>query len=208
MTAPVHGGPDRPASAPARLPRRVPRSVLLYICVGNPGLQCILGVAAFTSLMVLISFTQDPWDSDPAKFHLAVMLLLGLCVRWSLVSWHRIELLRTGNVTTAKILREENLGGGKRVLTYEFTNAAGERRLFVHTSNYPQLVMDDAEEPIVYDPGGVLGVQLVDDLPGSPRIGPDGKIAAKSLAALAVVLLLPTLLVALHLAMLVRLVRG
>lgn len=211
MTEGATGDPYRPVPSLGPPPRRVPRSVALYVIIGNIGLQCLSIVGSVTSIALYVSLSQGTAEWEFVLADLIPLLLLGLFALSPPTERRSLELLRTGVVAAAKIVKQEKIAEGRRwrwVLTFEFENEAGERRQFVYTSSHPGPVMDDAEEQVLHDPRGASGVQLVDDLPGAPRVGPDGQIAAKSIASLAVVLLAPVLVVVTHLAILIRLITG
>jgi len=56
---------------------------------------------------------------------------------------------------------------------------------------YPERLEDQQQEALVYDPRNPRHAVLLDDLPGSPTIGPDGVIGPASRVAVAVGLLMP-----------------
>jgi len=58
-------------------------------------------------------------------------------------------------------------------------------------TEHPERLEDQQQEALVYDPRNPRHAVLLDDLPGSPTIGPDGAIAPASRGAVTVRLLLP-----------------
>jgi hypothetical protein len=84
-------------------------------------------------------------------------------------------------------------------MTFEFAaEGAGRYRVEARTHR-PELLEDDAEEPLLYDPRDPSYATLLDHLPGTPRIRPDGEIAFRHSAAGILALALPPLTILVNL---------
>ena len=61
-------------------------------------------------------------------------------------------------------------------LTFEFTTEDGARARVVERTHAAQLLEDDAEEPLLYDPRWPERAALLGHLPGAPRVDSRGRL--------------------------------
>lgn len=106
--------------------------------------------------------------------------------------------LAQGTLLATKALARARQGPASYELTFKFLTNKGEEVTASVVTERPATLRDDALEPLLYDPEDPSRFALLDALPGTPRIGADGRFhvnrrrAVKHLAYA----LLPVLLVA------------
>ena len=83
-------------------------------------------------------------------------------------------------------------------LTFEFTTPDGRTHKAIGKTHKPELLEDEAEEPLLFDPIRPSYAVMLDALPGSPRIDESGNVKAGSAAAALLWLALPTVTVLGH----------
>lgn len=114
----------------------------------------------------------------------------------------RNYLLREGLLTTGKLVAIEptNMTVNKRrvmELTFEFTDRSGRKcEAKAHSTDTSRLE-DEPEEPLLYDPNDPTKAYLLDEAPARPKLGPDGQLEGRPVAA-ALALILPGLVIAGH----------
>lgn len=113
------------------------------------------------------------------------------------------RLLAIGRQTSGKL--KSKVSTGTRVnnrsvfkLTFEFTASDGTVHEAVAKSHKPELLEDEAEEPLLYDPFRPAYAVMLDALPGSPRTDADGNIRAGSPGAVLLCLAIPAVTVLGH----------
>lgn len=83
-------------------------------------------------------------------------------------------------------------------MTFEFTDEMGRHHETVVKTHQTEQLEDDALEPLLYDPVRPSNATLLDHLPGSPQIEPNGEIRTSHPARSYLVLILPALTVLGH----------
>jgi hypothetical protein len=96
----------------------------------------------------------------------------------------QVQLLRSGRPARGRILdvRATNVTINDQPvmeLTFEFTTEDGARVRAVDRTLRPQVVEDDEEEELLYDPQRPHRATLLDHLPGSPRVDAKGRLHAR-----------------------------
>ncbi len=109
-----------------------------------------------------------------------------------------VRLLRIGEPATGRLLARTPTNttiNGRRVwaLRFGFTARDGRAYETLAKSHHPRRLMDEADEPLVYDPHDPSSAAMMDALPGKPRIGADGQLREGRPAGRVVIL--PTLAV-------------
>ncbi len=138
---------------------------------------------------------------------LAVLLalpLIGLhCARIGFHrGWKALYLLREGVLGTARLTSKEatNVTINDRVvmkLTFTYLDESGLEHEVVTRTHRPEDLEDDEEEAVVYDPGDPARAITLDNLPGSVRIGEDGRFTVASPRRAYMSLIMPSIAVAL-----------
>lgn len=196
-------GPYR--TPPPRLeppPRHVP--VLLRV-----RLLCGDDLALFGWLFLAFSLPGPYFiwpERDLSLFSLVFVVLfpllgLVLALRGIPRGLRRINLLRSGRPALGRLVdrRETNLTINDEpviALTFEFTTEDGATARVVERTHRPQLLEDDAEEPLLYDAGWPERAALLGHLPGTPRVDSHGRLHVKLGARTVLPLLLPLVVIA------------
>jgi hypothetical protein len=112
----------------------------------------------------------------------------------------RIGLLRSGRPALGRLVdrRETNVTINDEpviALTFEFTTEDGATTRVVERTHRPQLLVDDAEEPLLYDARWPERAALLDHLPGAPRVDSGGRLHVKLGPRTFLPLLLPLVVV-------------
>ncbi len=138
----------------------------------------------------------------PLVFFIFCPWILSIAV-FAVMRWRRgvldARLLVHGRLAWGKLVRREETNvrvNRRRVikLTFDFADESGHHHRVVARLHTPELLEDEREEPLVYDPARPARARLLDALPGRPRIGADGRVAqAASLPAAGSLLILPVL---------------
>lgn len=102
------------------------------------------------------------------------------------------RLLREGELAKGKLVRQRHTGAEvneKPVIeyTFSFRTRRGEERTASVSTSEPRAVLDDAEEPLFYDPLDPAHAVLLGALPGDPRIDDAGNFTAPDTARLRLV---------------------
>jgi len=113
------------------------------------------------------------------------------------------RLLAIGRQTTGKLKSKARTGtkiNNRSVfkLTFEFAAGDGTIHEAVAKSHKPELLEDEAEEPLLYDPLRPAYAVMLDALPGSPRIDANGDIRAGSAGAALLCLAVPAVTILGH----------
>jgi hypothetical protein len=80
-------------------------------------------------------------------------------------------------------------------LTFEFHDQRGQAHRVVAKTHRPQKLLDEREEPLLYDPVNPKRAVLMDSLPGNPRLSEDGTIGSGSPLPLYAYLALPAIVI-------------
>jgi hypothetical protein len=109
-----------------------------------------------------------------------------------------VRLLRTGELGWGQLVAKEetNVEINEQTvyrLTFQFEDARGNIREAVTKTHRPHELEDDAEEPLLYDPALPKAAVLLDNLPGRPEFGSDGRPRLRSVGRLLLVLIAPTI---------------
>jgi hypothetical protein len=93
----------------------------------------------------------------------------------------RARLLRVGRPAFGRLVDKQptNVKINNRPvmkLVFEFKDEKGATHRAEARSHVPEKLEDDADEPLVYDPANPSQAQLLDELPGTVRIGAGGRI--------------------------------
>ena len=136
----------------------------------------------------------------PPEAALIILLFLGVGVPF--VAWGGVQglrayrVLRLGRVAFGRLVGQEatrvwvNKQPVVRYL-FEFEASTGDRYIARAQTHAPQDIMDEAEEPILYDPSDPQRAHLLDDLPGRVDVSQGRFVYSRARALLA--LLAPTL---------------
>lgn len=121
--------------------------------------------------------------------------LIGLILAMSgIVSGLRnARLLREGEPAKGKLVGQRATGvrvNHKPVIeyTFSFRTRSGEERTTSVKTSHGRAILDDAEEPLFYDPHNPGRALLLGALPGDPRVDDDGNFTAPSSARLRLVI--------------------
>jgi hypothetical protein len=113
-----------------------------------------------------------------------------------------IQLLEHGQLAHGKLVAKEPTN--TRInhqtvyeLTFEFEDDARRVRRAKARSHRPQILEDEAQEPLLYDPNSDHAVML-DGLPGGPHVDSGGDLVSRNAALAPAVLLLPAITVVVH----------
>ena len=82
-------------------------------------------------------------------------------------------------------------------LTFAYVDESGLEHEVATRTYRPEDLEDDEEEAVVYDPGDPERAITLDNLPGSVRIGEDGRFAVESPGRAYLSLVMPSITVAL-----------
>ena len=83
-------------------------------------------------------------------------------------------------------------------LTFEFVAEDGYTYQAVAKSNKPEILEDEAQEPLLYDPAEPRNAVMLDSLPGLPRVDERGHIQTASHGKALLVMILPALTIIGH----------
>lgn len=103
---------------------------------------------------------------------------------------HRNRMLRDGLLATGKLQRKEptNVRINRQTvykLTFAFTARDGRRGEAVAKTHQPARLMDEAEEPLLYDPADPTTAFVLDEVPSRPQFEANGDLRGRPAAALA-----------------------
>jgi len=104
-----------------------------------------------------------------------------------------VGVLKSKEKTNTKI-------NGRRVyrLKFQFTGEDGMEHTATASTHTPERLQDDAEEALLYDPRRPSYAVMLDGLPASAAIGPDGHLQAPGIVRGALVLAIPVLVILGH----------
>ena len=149
---------------------------------------------------------QAPWPAllVPLLFPLIGLTFMAIGLKKGL---HGIRLLRRGVTGTGRLVSKKATNtqiNHQTVyeLTFEFTTAWGQKAKATARTHETGRLEDEAEEPLVYDPGDPSGAVMLDDLPGRPRLDDLGVTRSRDAAWLHY-LIVPGISVTGHLAWLI-----
>ncbi len=135
-----------------------------------------------------------------ATLLVAIFPLLGLAFLYSGVraGLQAARLLRVGRLATGKLIGREatNTSINNRPvmkLTFEFAAHDGSTCQVVAKTHLPQVLEDDAEELLLYDPADPSTAVMLDSLAGSPHLGPDGEYEPRPMIGVIPLLIVPLL---------------
>jgi len=114
----------------------------------------------------------------------------------------RNHVLRTGVLTTGTLVGKEptNMTVNKRrvwELTFEFTARDGRKCEAKAHSTDTERLEDEEHEALLYDPENPEKAWVLDEAPARPKVGPDGQLEGRPVAAL-FALILPALVIGGH----------
>ncbi len=95
-----------------------------------------------------------------------------------------LRVLRHGEVTDGRLVHDEvrrTKSGVVHLLTFEYATKGGVARTTVKVPGDDRARLADAREPLVYDPAAPENGVLLDALPASVRVGPDGALSGASM---------------------------
>jgi hypothetical protein len=78
-------------------------------------------------------------------------------------------------------------------LEFAFTARDGTERIARALTHRPAPLLDEENEPLLYDPDNIHAAVVLDELPGNPRISDDGAMRTSSIRAALLVLVLPVM---------------
>jgi len=123
----------------------------------------------------------------PAGLFVVVFPLIGLImVVYSLMEGIKgIRLLRGGVLAQATLISAEptSMSVNNRPvfrLTFDFTDTDGSLHEVTSRTTQPELLQDQKTEPVLYDPRNPDSAVLLDSLPGSPRLTPEGSLGMEA----------------------------
>lgn len=141
-------------------------------------------VAADPTKSRLVGMRARPYGPAAAIILIFPAIGLGL-VAWQVVSGlGKRRLLRYGLETRGKLVAKSETSihvDNKPMfeLTFEYEVGGRTYRFTVETNN-PSRLVDDEQEPMLYDPRRPEHATTLDNLPGGPKITDNGRILAKS----------------------------
>ena len=96
-----------------------------------------------------------------------------------------LRLLARGRTARGRLVEEQQALGkvnNRRVfaLTFAFETEHGEQHRTTARTHRPELLEDQAEELLLYDPRAPARATLLDHLPGKPKVGDDGQLTSGS----------------------------
>jgi hypothetical protein len=178
-------GPYR--TPPPRLeppPRHVPLLLRVRLLIGDD-----LALFGWLFLGFCLPFHSFWPEADLSLFSLVLVVLfplvgLVLALRGIPRGLRRIRLLRSGRPALGRLVdrRATNVTINDEpviALTFEFTTEDGATARVVERTHRPQLLEDDEEEPLLYDPQWPERAALLDHLPGAPRVDGRGRLHVK-----------------------------
>jgi hypothetical protein len=181
-------------------PRHVPLLLRVRLLIGD---DLALFGWLFLGFCLPVHFFWP--EEDLSLFSLvfvALFPLLGLvlALRGIPRGLRRIRLLRSGRPALGRLVdrRETNVTINDEpviALTFEFTTEDGATARVVERTHRPQLLEDDAEEPLLYDPQWPERAALLDHLPGAPRVDSRGRLHVKLGPRTVLPLLLPLVVI-------------
>ena len=120
---------------------------------------------------------------------------------WSGIKANRLLVNGKEALGTLKSKVPTNVKVNKRTvykLTFEFVAEDGYTYQAVAKSHRPEILEDEAQEPLLYDPSDPRNAVMLDSLPGLPRIDERGQIQTRSHLKALLVLILPALTIIGH----------
>jgi hypothetical protein len=125
------------------------------------------------------------------------LVILSFAIRLGI---HRNRMLRDGLLTTGRLQSKEptNVRINKQPvykLTFAFTARDGRRGEAVARTHQPQRLMDEAEEPLLYDPANPAEAFVLDEVPSRPQFEANGDLRRRPAAAIGA-LMIPLLIIA------------
>jgi hypothetical protein len=139
----------------------------------------------------------------PAVSFVAIFPAVGIAVILfsTLGAGKRNRLLREGLLTTGKLVSKTatNMTVNKQrvwELKFEFISRDGQRRYATARTSQTHRLMDEAQEPLLYDPYDSNRAFMIDELPARPQVM-NGELQGRPAAAF-FALLLPLLALAAH----------
>lgn len=193
-------GPFR--TPPPRLeppPRHVPLLLRVRLLVGDDLALCGWLFLGF-NLPVPYFWPEEDLSLFSLVFVVLFPLLgLVLALRGIPRGLRRIRLLRSGRPALGRLVdrRTTNVSINDEpviALTFEFTTEDGLRARVVERTHRPQLLEDD-EEPLLYDAQWPERAALLDHLPGAPRVDSRGRLHVKLGPRTVLPLLLPLVVI-------------
>lgn len=105
----------------------------------------------------------------------------GLVLVGVLLGRRNVRLLRIGEPARGRLIAREPTGAkinNQRVwkLTFAFTTADGRSAQAVARTHLLRELLDEAEEPLLYDPKNPSRAAMLDALPGNPRLDAQGNL--------------------------------
>lgn len=150
-------------------------------------------VAADPGTSRLVGLRARPFSAWVALVLIFPVVGLAMAIHQLVAGWRATRLLRLG-VETRGRLRDKRPTGTRvndqpvMALTFEYQVDGRTYRAVIKTLT-PDVLEDDDEEPMLYDPFAPSRATTLDHLPGSPRVTPDGEIAGRAGVALHLLLL-------------------
>lgn len=113
------------------------------------------------------------------------------------------RLLTNGRVGLGRLISKEptNMRVNRKTvykLTFEFKSDEGLTYQAVAKTHLTHLLLDEAQEQLLYDPANPTYAVMLDDLPGAPDIDELGRIQAANLGRSMLPLILPVLVLGIH----------
>ena len=140
-----------------------------------------------------------------AGLFVVVFPLIGLVmVVYSLMEGIKgIRLLRGGVLAQATLISAEptSMSVNNRPvirLTFDFTDADGGLHEVTSRTTQPELLQDQKTESVLYDPRNPEDAVLLDSLPGSPRLTPDGSLGMEAPQSAYLLVIVPAVTVLGH----------
>lgn len=170
-------------------------------------------LAAGTSLDARTSRTRPfilvdgmrPTKMPRSGIVIALVPLVGLALAAAALRAHArgLALLKVGAPAQGRLLRVEDTGAtvNKRPVkryVFEFTDLRGDVHEVSGKSHVPDLFLDDAREPVLYDRDDPARAVLLGALPGDPRVDDDGGVSCDAPGKAVALLVPPALFVALN----------
>jgi len=140
-----------------------------------------------------------------AGLFVVVFPLIGLVmVVYSLMEGIKgIRLLRGGVLAQATLISAEPTSMSVNTrpvirLTFDFTDADGGLHEVTSRTTQPELLQDQKTESVLYDPRNPEDAVLLDSLPGSPRLTPDGSLGMEAPQSAYLLVIVPAVTVLGH----------
>jgi hypothetical protein len=139
-----------------------------------------------------------PWAAVVTIFPLVGVIFIIFC---TLHGFRRNRILKNGIVTTGKLVSKvaTNSSVNRQIvfeLKFAFSTRDGRRGEAVSRTHLPQMLEDEADEPLMYDPDDPTQAFLLDELPSRPEVL-DGQLQGRPLAAFGAALV-PILALTVH----------